>query len=273
MRGNPRRTVAVVIALVVVLAIIGVVAYRAGRSQSATTPRASSRSTQPSTPNPGPSDPSTAASSGPSGTTTEPGLQRGTATAGGGGRTIGPDGLPLGFPDTSDGAATAATNYLMWLNSFRITDKAKADAMAQAAAADMTARTTLIHSCDETRSGMHGLTADQLEPSRGAYALTSYSTSDATVYIWAPEVTTETDGTTTQLWAIDAVRVVWAGGDWKLDGELIAKVGGAASDPADPAGNPTSAEKRAILAKVPADPGDITDSADQTWFEYANAAR
>lgn len=38
MRGNPRRTVAVVIALVVVLAIIGVVAYRAGRSQSATTP-------------------------------------------------------------------------------------------------------------------------------------------------------------------------------------------------------------------------------------------
>jgi hypothetical protein len=272
MRGNPRRTVAIVIALVVVLAVIGVVAYRAGRSHSATTPPSSSPTTQPSTLNPRPSDPSTAASSSPSGTP-QPGLQRGTATAGGGGRTTGPDGLPLGFPDTSGGAATAATDYLMWLNSFRITDKAKADAMAQAAAADTAARTALIHSCDEIRSGMHGLTADQLEPARGAYALASYSSTDATVYVWAPEVTTETDGTTTQLWAIDAVRVVWAGGDWKLDGDLILKVGGAASDPADPAGNPSSAEKRAILAKVPSDPGDITDSADQAWFEYANAAR
>ena len=32
-------------------------------------------------------------------------------------------------------------------------------------------------------------------------------------------------------------------------------------------------EKHSILRRTPADPGDITDSADQTWFEYANAPR
>lgn len=268
---NPRRTIAIVVALVVVLAIVGVVAYLGGRSQSASNPPRSS--TQPTTSRPTTSNPAVSASASSSETSPEPGLRRGSATAGSGGRTTGPDGLPLGFPHTPSGAATAATNYLMWLNSIRITDKAKADAMAQAAAADAAARTALIHSCDETRSGMKGLTADQLQPTRGAYAVRSYSSTDATVYVWAPEVTTETDGTTTQLWAIDAVHVVWSSGDWKLDGELIAKTGGAAVDPADPAGNPTSAEKRSILARVPADPGDITDSADQTWFEYANAAR
>ena len=66
-------------------------------------------------------------------------------------------------------------------------------------------------------------------------------------------------------------HLVWVDGDWKLDGGLIAKVGGAAVDPVDPAGNPSAEEKHSILRRTPADPGEITDSADQSWFEYANA--
>jgi hypothetical protein len=159
----------------------------------------------------------------------------------------------------------------MWMNSIRITDKQAADAMATAAAANRATRAALGWSFDEIRSGMEALTADQLQPARGAYAVASYSSAHATIYIWAPEITTTTEGLTSHVWAIDAVHIVWTGGDWKLDGDLIARTGGAAVDPADPAGTPTSAEKRSILVRAPADPGDIADSADQTWLEYSNA--
>lgn len=266
MPRNPRRTIAVVASIIVVLGLVAVVAYVAGRGDRGTPAR------QP-TP--------THATNAPSGpmesrvqTPRQPqdGLPRGSAIAGTGGRTKGPDGLPLGYPHNGAGAVTAATNYLMWLNSIRITDKPDTDAMAGAAAADRATRTELIHSADQLRTGMHGLTADQLQPARGAYALAHFSANRATVYIWAPEVITDTAGTTNHVWGIDAVRVSWTNGDWKVEGELVASTGAAAADPADPAGDPSSAEKRSILSRLPADPGKITDSADQSWFEYANAA-
>jgi len=264
MPRNPRRTIAIAVGVVVVLSLVAVVAYLAGRSEQATTTPPQHTASRPpaqseSTSSPSPVDP-------------RPALSRGKAIAGGGGRSKGPAGLPLGYDHSESGAATAATNYLMWLNSIRITDKPTADAMATAAAADPTTRSALVQSLDETRSGMNDLSTDQLAPARGAYAVAHYSANQATVYIWAPEVTTDKSGTSEQLWAIDAVQVVWAKGDWKLDHQLIAKTGGAAVDPADPAGNPTAFEKRSILSRIPADPGDITDSSDQTWFEYANAA-
>jgi len=264
MPRNPRRTTVIVTSVVVVLALVAVVAYLVGRSDSAGQPPRATAGRTPSDPVNSPSqtaDPS------------RPGLDRGEALAGEGGRRKGPDGLPVGYDHSDSGAATAATNYLMWLNSFRITDKASADAMAGAAASDAATRAAVVRSCDQTRSGMGDLTADQLQPARGAYAIAHSSTGQATVYIWAPEVATDKSGTTNQLWAIDAIQVVWAGGDWKLDHQLIAQTGGAAVDPADPASNPTAAEKRSILSRIPADPGGITDSADQTWLEYANAAR
>lgn len=264
MPRNPRRTITIVTSVLVVLALVGVVAYFAGRSERAGRPSKDTAATTPADPARFPSK--TADSS-------EPGLARGQAVAGEGGRSKGPAGLPLGYDHTEAGAATAATNYLMWLNSIRITDKAAADAMAAAAAADASTKAAIVKSLNATRSGMRDLTTDQLQPARGAYAVAHYSSEQATIYIWAPEVTTEKSGTTEQLWAIDAVQVVWSGGDWKLDHQLIAQTGGAAVDPADPTGNPSAAEKRSILSRIPADPGGITDTADQTWFEYANVAR
>ena len=82
---------------------------------------------------------------------------------------------------------------------------------------------------------------------------------------------TDKSGDAQHLWAIDAINVVWANGDWNLNHELIARTGGAAVDPKDPTGDPAASEKRSILMRTPADPGEIENSADQAWFEYANA--
>ena len=102
----------------------------------------------------------------------EPGLQTGPAVAGEGGSKTGPAGLPLGYTHDQTGAVNAATNYLMWMNSLKITDKATADAMAAATAADESQLgRALIESFDALRTGMTDLTADQPEPARGAYAI------------------------------------------------------------------------------------------------------
>ncbi len=201
----------------------------------------------------------------------EPGLQAGPVRAGEGGTTRGPAGLPLGYQHDETGAVSAATNYLIWMNSLRIADKPTADAMAAAAAADAATRQALTTSFDQVRSGLSGLTADQPEPTRGAYAVAESGPDKVLVYIWAPEVTTDREGQTESLWAIDAVEVTWSDGDWKLNTTLIARTGAAAVELADPDGNPSAAEKHSILTRTPADPGEITDSAEQTWFEYANA--
>jgi hypothetical protein len=268
MTRRPRRTIAVVGGLVILLAAVAVVAYLAGRTNEPT-----AAPTPPSTPTAGvgPGEPSTQPSPASSTAGASNGLATGAVTAGQGGSTKGPSGLPLGYPHTKDGAVAAATNYLTWMDSIKITKKSDADAMAAATAADQQTRSALVQSFDETRSGMDGLTNDQLEPARGAYAVAHYSPDSGTVYVWAPEVATDKSGETQHLWAIDAVDVVWANGDWKLNHELIARTGGAAVDPKDPTGNPPASEKRSILMRTPADPGEIEDSADQAWFEYANA--
>jgi hypothetical protein len=203
----------------------------------------------------------------------EPALPAGPVRAGEGGTTTGPAELPLGYPHDRDGAVAAATNYLIWMNSLRITDKTTADALAAATAVDTTTRQALIESFDQLRTGMNDLTQDQPQPARGAYAIATYTDDQALIYIWAPEVTTDNSGQTEHTWSIDAVPVLWSNNDWKLDGALMAKTGGAAIDPLDPAGNPSAEEKHSILSRTPADPGEITDSADQAWFEYANAPR
>lgn len=263
-RSN-RRAIAIAAIVILVVAAVGIGVYWLGRP-TVTPPPTISPTTVPTATGPTPTYAPTDQYGSP-----EPGLAAGPAIAGQGGTETGPAGLPLGYTHDETGAVNAATNYLGWMNSIRITDKATADAMATSSAVDRSTATALISSFDQVRSGMTDLTSDQPEPARGAYAVPIYSPDRALIYIWAPEVTTSKDGQTDHLWAIDAIPLVWASGDWKLDRALIAKTGGTAVDPSNPAGNPTSEEKHSILTRVPADPGAITDSADQTWLEYANA--
>jgi len=157
------------------------------------------------------------------------------------------------------------------MNSLKIVDEDTANELATASATDETTRAALVESFDALRPGMQEMTADQPEPARGAYAVASYTPDRALIYIWSPEVMTDSSGQTEHVWGIDAVTVVWSDDDWKLDGGLITKTGAAAVDPIDPAFNPTAAEKHSILTRTPGDPGEITDSASQSWFEYANA--
>ena len=262
-----RNTRLAIIVTVAVLVIGGVAlgAYLYGRS---TTAEPTPSPTGSSTPTAGPS--ASYEPTDPNGSP-ESGLSRGQAEAGAGGSTVGPASLPLGYTHDETGAVNAATNYLMWMNSLKIVDEDTARSLAGASAADKTTRAALLASFDALRPGMREMTADQPEPARGAYAVAGYTADRALIYIWSPEVMTDSSGRTEHLWGIDAVTVVWSDGDWKLSGGLITKTGAAAVDPVDPAGNPTAAEKHSVLARTPGDPGEITDSASQSWFEYANA--
>jgi len=263
--------VALVAVLLVAALVVVLLGLRAGPDESNATP------TPTPTPTPTGSGMTTAVASptySPTDTygSPEPGLAQGEVRTGTGGGSTGPADLPVGYPRTEAGAVSAATNYLVWMNSLKIVDKTTADAMAAASASDDATRRALVESFDQLRTGMGDLTTDEEQPSRGAYAVASYRPSEATVYVWAPEVTTS-GGQVDHAWSIDAIDLVWASGDWKLVGGLISRAGAAAVDPANPEGNPTPSEKHAILQRTPADPGEITDSADQTWFEYADAAR
>lgn len=262
-RSN-RRTLTIAAIVLVAVAAVGIGAYQLGPSDAP--PPSNTPTTSPTATGPTPTYAPTDQYGSP-----KPGLEAGPAIAGQGGTKTGPAGLPLGYTHDQTGAVNAATNYLSWMNSIRITDKATADALAAASAADQASVTALTSSFDEVRTGMTDLTTDQPEPARGAYAVASYSADRGLIYIWAPEVTAGKDGRVDHLWAIDAISLVWASGDWKLDTALIAKTGNTAVGPSDPTGNPTPEEKHSILTRIPADPGDIIDSAEQTWFEYANA--
>jgi hypothetical protein len=267
MPNHTRRTLALVTLLLVASIVTVLVVLRLGHRDQTTPAQPPGGSMSAST-TPTPTYAPTDVYGSP-----EPGLPQDDVEAGAGGRAPGPAGLPVGYSRTPAGAASAATNYLVWMNSLRIVDKSAADAMAAAAASDADTRSALTKSFDTLRSGMGDLTMDEEQVTRGAYAIASYSPQRAVVYIWAPEVTTDRSGQTDHLWSVDAVPLIWSGDDWKLDRALIAQSGAAAVDPANPAGNPTAAEKHSILARTPADPGDITDGARQTWVEYANAAR
>ena len=265
MANRNQRVIAIAIVVVAAIAV-GIGLFALGRAMTAPPSSGPTPAVTPTIADPSPTYEPTNVDGSP-----EPALPQGEAVAGKGGAKAGPTGLPLGYAHDETGAISAATNYLIWMNSLRIANKSDADAMATVAAADVKTRKTLIESFDLLRSGMGDLTSDQPEPARGAYAVAEYSSSRATVYIWSPEVTTTAAGQTDHVWSIDGVVVRWVNNDWKLDGGLITRSGAAAIDPVDPAGNPSAKEKNAILHRTPADPGEISDVADQSWHEYGNA--
>src|SRR4051794_29365764 len=207
-RSPTRKIFVAVLAALIAVVVIAAVFYRLGHDASnPTAPATGDSSTTPSgsSPSPAPGSPSTGSS--------QPGLPQGPVRAGEGGHMTGPAGLPLGYDHTDTGAVQAATNYLAWMNSLRIKDKTAADAMARASAADETTQAAMIESFDLLRTGLEDVTVAQSEPARGAYAVAGYEPSTASIYIWAPDITTDS-GETTTVWAISEVRLKWVDVDW-----------------------------------------------------------
>ena len=254
-QGRGRRGARPVLVAGVVVALVGIALafYQFGRNSDAPPPTVASQSA------PSPAGTGTGGVVAP--------LAAGAAVAGGGGSRTGPAGLPLGYSHDQDGAATAAANYVMWLNSLKIVDKPTADAMATAVAATPQARAQLVEDFDLLRTAK-AETIRQDEPSRGAYAIAAYSADRARVYVWSA-ATDQVKGEDRVLtWPIFEVELVWAGGDWKLQGSLVSRVDAPA---VDPMGNPSAKEKAEILSQTPDDPGQLTDFPGQTWLEFANA--
>lgn len=271
------RRIILAVSVLIVLAVVVVGFFQLGQRTATpppVEPSGTATTTAPSAASPAPASP--AEPSPPPNVTGSPGeaLPQGPAEAGAQATRTGPAGLPLGYTHDSTGAVNAATNYLIWMNSSRILDKSVADALAGATAADPAAQTAMIESFDLLRSGLENVNDSQTEPARGAYAIADHNPDTARVYVWTPVVTkVSAAAEPAHLWSIFEVSLVWVGDDWRLSPTLVSRVGGAAVDPGEPSGNPSAEEKGSILQRRPADPGEITDSADQSWFEYANAAR
>ena len=130
----------------------------------------------------------------------------------------------------------------------------------------------MIESFDELRTGLEDVTDAETEPARGAYAVAEYELVRRPIYVWAP-TSSPTPVKPTHLWGISEIRLVWRRTTGSSTGHLSAGSAAAAVDPPTRRATRAPSEKQSILSRTPADPGEITDSAEQEWFEYANAAR
>lgn len=252
---------------VVVIAAVIVVAYKAGQSAGrAAPPPPSPRATVASpTTSDGPIGP------GPNGRN-DGGIPMGDAIAGGGGRTKGPAGLPLGYTHDQTGAVEAATNYFVWGSSARIADK-DAPKMAAAMAGSDEIRRTLLQRWKillDSKATTANSVSD-FDPTRGAYAVRSFTGNAAEIYIFARlSLADDHEQTPETSWSVSSVSVVWVNGDWKLANPLDDKGTGPFDVHVD---TPTPEQKAALLHTPPSDVGELPDTAAQNWMEYKNAAR
>jgi len=121
------------------------------------------------------------------------------------------------------------------------------------------------------------MSASEFQSTRGAYAVLRYSGAEAVIVLWAPfyHPGRSDFGQDASLWGIFAVKMAWAGGDWKFDQAASENLVVAVRKPSNPGSNPTAEEKAALLH----DPTSWTQGNDLgrfsglEWLEYANAAR
>src|SRR5664279_2255851 len=200
----------------------------------------------------------------------------GNVAAGEGGSLPGPGTLKLGYAHTPDGAVAALTNYMLAAgDKASLTDPAYRTALVNAIALDDASKLDLTTGIEGGAKVCARYGVCKWEPRRGAYAVRSYSDSQAEIAVWAPFVWDQPTDSTDKasiVWGIETHTVFWNGTDWKIktlgqdgvtDDNTIALPA-----PADPQGNPSNAEKATILTA----PGDGTVQLwTLSWREYANA--
>lgn len=152
--------------------------------------------------------------------------------AGQGGTRRGPGGVPVGFRQTRDGAAAAATVYLQALSSSGLYLPAPRAAVL-AAVGDpvwLARQRPTVEAAIAAEGRALGLTPtgqaptgtsvrSVTRPTWGAYRLAAYSSASAEVVIWhyvERGVAASTGPAPRGTWRTSAVRLRWAGGDWKV---------------------------------------------------------
>jgi hypothetical protein len=200
----------------------------------------------------------------------------GNVAAGEGGSLPGPGTLKLGYAHTQDGAVAALTNYILAAeDKVNLAEPAYRAALVNAIAFDDNSKADLTSGVEGGAKICARYGVCKWDPRRGAYAVRSYSDDQAEIAVWAPFVwaePTDPSGKASIAWGIEKHLVFWNGTDWKIktlgqdgvtdDSTIALQV------PADPQGNPSSAEKSAILT-TPRD--GAVKLWTLSWKEYANA--
>lgn len=248
--------------IIIVVVVALVAATLAGLWWGNHTNRAATSSTTPSP---------TSKATTPTGT-----IPAGTVVAGEGGSLPGPGTLKLGYPHTPVGAVAAITNYMLAAeDKTNLADPTYRIALVNAIAFDEASKATLTAGVEGSAKVCARYGVCRWDPRRGAYAVRSYSDTQAEIATWVPFVWAEPidpNGKAMTVWGIEKHLVFWNGTDWKIktlgedgvvdDGTAPLEV------PKDPEGNPSSAEKAAILTTPR---GGTAKLWTLSWKEYANA--
>ena len=210
---RPLRTLALVLAAVVALLVVVAVVNRTSGS----------------------STPSGAAASGGSGASGNGGSGNGasasaTAPTGTNPVTTSQDGIATGFPDTSEGAQSAAVNYSVALGSSEMyaTDSRHAilqTIIAPSAVAQLQSTTDTQYTALNKTLGMHdgvpsaGLTFVS-RPLPAGTKTDSFAPGSATVEVWSDQLGglagTGSTQPVTEYWYTLTMHLQWINGDWKI---------------------------------------------------------
>lgn len=266
MKGTSRSRVIVVAA--VVIAVLASLSFLVGRGLIAGN-AAGSPSTTPTTQTPkvGTSGSPSAGSAGS--------LGRGTVKAVGGGTKTGPGGVSLGFPQTKEGAVSAATSYWSMAFTSAIADPQVAEDLVAAIA--LPGKSTEVAKTLQEWSDLNAPPRQvTCHPAWGAYAVDSFYEESAYIYLWWPRVYVDpaspTPGTLLlggTHWDVVSVRLEWSNGDWKWATFDPARVSKNVA-PAVPTSPPTPQEKYQVLYRPNPDQSFL-DYQSLVWLEYADA--
>ena len=135
------------------------------------------------------------------------------------------DGVPVGYEQSTDGAAAAATTYLSTLHQLVAAGEAErrtALGVLSAEGADAVAEeaTAAFATLDDVLSRARATTPDArlfLREVPMAYTVSRFTDTRAQVEVWSVGIVIVEGATqATEVWSTNTVELVWEDGDWKV---------------------------------------------------------